>query len=155
MTKTATKKWVKQHGKEPHIISKLIEETADVTDWSRYEKIKNFIEILTTASEELLFPPAVMAKIERSNVPSAMQIQPGTKAVVWFCAREWVKKQTKNGKTFYTVHALDNNSELGRIRVWGTFKEEPDAYTMWLAEVEYDANWGMSSSAMKMRKIEV
>lgn len=155
MTKTATKKWVKQHGKEPHIVSKLIEETADVPDWSRYEKIKNFIEILTTASEELLFPPSVMAKIERSNVPSAMQILPGTKAVVWFCAREWVKKQTKNGKTFYTVHALDNNSELGRIRVWGTFKEEPDAYTMWLAEVEYDSNWGMSSSAMKMRKIEV
>jgi hypothetical protein len=26
---------------------------------------------------------------------------------------------------------------------------------MWLAEVEYDANWGMSTSAMKMRKIEV
>jgi DNA polymerase-3 subunit alpha len=155
MTKTATKKWVKAHGKEPVIIDQLIETTADVQDWNRYEKIKNFVEILTTASEELLFPPAVMAKIERSNVPSAMQISPGTKAVVWFCAQDWVKKQTKNGKTFYTAHAVDNNSDTARIRVWGTFKEEPERYTMWLAEVEYDANWGMSSSTMKMRKIEV
>jgi hypothetical protein len=155
MTKTATKKWVKEHGKEPVIIDQLIEATADVQDWNRYEKIKNFVEILTTASEELLFPPTVMAKIERSNVPSAMQISPGSKAVVWFCAQDWVKKQTKNGKTFYTAFAVDNNSDTARIRVWGTFKEEPERYTMWLAEVEYDANWGMSTSAMKMRKIEV
>jgi DNA polymerase III alpha subunit len=155
MTKTATKKWVKEHGKEPVIIDQLIEATADVQDWNRYEKIKNFVEILTTASEELLFPPTVMAKIDRSNVPSAMQISPGSKAVVWFCAQDWVKKQTKNGKTFYTAFAVDNNSDTARIRVWGTFKEEPERYTMWLAEVEYDANWGMSTSAMKMRKIEV
>ena len=155
MTKTATKKWVKEHGKEPRIIDQLIEETADVQDWSRYEKIRHSMEILSGANEELVFPPIVMSKISRSNVPSAMELKPGQKGVVWFCAQEIVKKQTKNGKTFYTFTALDNNNDIARIRVWGTFKEEPEPYTIWLAEVEYDSNWGMSSSAMKMRKIEV
>ena len=52
---------------------------------------------------------------------------------------------------YVKVMDLDNNT--GWLRVWGSFSEPPELYTLWMADVHNDANWGMSTSSAKVRKI--
>ena len=151
----ARKKWVKAHGREPDLVTDMLNELNDLEDWTRVEKIKNAYEILSDVSEDLVFPPEIMRKIEKSNVQPISALTGGNKGIVWFCARDIVKKQTKKGKTFTLINAIDNTNTMVKIRVWSQFKEEPQPFTMWLAEVEMDPTWGASSASFKMKRIEV
>lgn len=151
----ARKKWVKAHGREPDLVTDMLNELNDLEDWTRVEKIKNAYEILSDVAEDLVFPPEIMRKIEKSNVQPISALTGGNKGIVWFCARDIVKKQTKTGKTFTLINAIDNTNTMVKIRVWSQFKEEPLPFTMWLAEVEMDPTWGASSAAFKMKRIEV
>jgi len=155
MTKTALKKWVKEHGKERVLVDDLIAEYASNPDWSRVDKIKNAYEILSGINEELVFPPEIMRKLEKAQVPSITSLPGGKRGIVWFCAQDVVKKQTKNGKPFISINALDDSNTTVRLRAWGQFKEDPEPFTMWMAEVEMDPSWGASTSSAKMKKIEV
>ncbi len=155
MTKTALKKWVKEHGKERNLVEDLISEYGSNEDWSRVEKIKNAYEILSGINEELVFPPEIMRKLEKAQVPSITALPGGCKGIVWFCAQDVVKKQTKTGKSFISINALDDSNTTVRLRVWGQFKEDPEPFTMWMAEVEMDPSWGASTTATKMKRIEV
>jgi len=151
----ARKKWVKAHGREPDLVTDMLNELNDLEDWTRVEKIKNAYEILSDVSEDLVFPPEIMRKIEKSNVQPISALTGGDKGIVWFCARDIVKKQTKKGKIFTLINAIDNTNTMVKIRVWSQFKEEPQPFTMWLAEVEMDPTWGASSASFKMKRIEV
>ena len=153
--KMALKKWVKEHGKEPDLVADLLSELNDLADWSRVEKIRFAYEILSDVAEDLVFPPEIMRKIEKSNVPPISSLKGGNKGIVWFCAQDIIKKQTKKGKDFILIHAIDNTNNMVKIRVWSQFKEEPQPFTMWLAEVEMDPSWGASSASFKMKRIEV
>jgi hypothetical protein len=155
MTKTAHKKWVKEHGKERNMIADLIAEYRGNPDWSRVEKIKNAYEILSGINEDLVFPPDIMKKLTKAAVQPITSLPGGQRGIVWFCAQDIVKKQTKNGKPFIAINALDDSNSTVRLRVWGQFKEELEPFTMWMAEVEMDPSWGASTSAMKMKRIEV
>ena len=155
MTKTAHKKWVKEHGKERNMIADLIAEYRGNPDWSRVEKIKNAYEILSGINEDLVFPPDIMKKLTKATVQPITSLPGGQRGIVWFCAQDIVKKQTKNGKPFISINALDDSNSTVRLRVWGQFKEELEPFTMWMAEVEMDPSWGASTSAMKMKRIEV
>jgi len=153
--KMALKKWVKTHGKEPNLVADLLLELNDLHDWTRVEKIRFAYEILSDVAEDLVFPPEIMRKIEKSNVPPISSLKGGNKGIVWFCAQDIVKKQTKKGKDFTLINAIDNTNNMVKIRVWSQFKEEPQPFTMWLAEVEVDPSWGASSASFKMKRIEV
>ena len=153
--KMALKKWVKAHGKEPNLVVDLLNELNDLADWSRVEKIRYAYEILSDVAEDLVFPPEIMRKIEKSNVPPISSLKGGAKGIVWFCAQDIIKKQTKKGKDFTLIHAIDNTNSMVKSRVWSQFKEEPQPFTMWLAEIEVDPSWGASSASFKMKRIEV
>ena len=107
------------------------------------------------ADETLVFPPAIMSKINSANVRSAASLVGKEKDIVWFCIQSIEERTTKNGKTFYRMKVIDNNFESTWIRVWGAFKEIPDLYTMWLAEVASTESWGCSTSSWKMKRLAV
>ena len=77
----------------------------------------------------------------------------GARRVGWFCVTDVITKKTKNGKPFYRFKVMDLENNTGWLRVWGSFKEAPELYTLWMADVHNDANWGMSTSSAKVRKI--
>jgi hypothetical protein len=151
----ALKKWIKEHGNTRDAVEEILAGIEDVSDWTRVEKIKNAYEILSDVAEDLVFPPEIMRKIEKSNLPPISSLKGGSKGIVWFCAQDIIKKQTKKGKEFTLIHAIDNTNNMVKIRVWSQFKEEPQPFTMWLAEVEVDPSWGASSASFKMKRIEV
>ena len=47
----------------------------------------------------------------------------------------------------------DDQSNTASMMVWGDIGEDI-RYTNWLSEVKNDANWGMSTSLNKMKKID-
>ena len=81
------------------------------------------------------------------------EVPAGGKGVGWFCASEVIQKVTKNGKAFLRIRAMDDNNNTGWIRVWGKFEEVPEAYTLWIGEVDNDPNWGMATTAWKIKQI--
>jgi DNA polymerase III alpha subunit len=155
MTKTAAKKMLRERGKVPNFIEEKILEIETDEDWSRTEKIGFSVELLSSADETLVFPPAVMSKIKKSNLRSVTDLSGKDRDVVWFCISSIEERTTKNNRTFYRMKVIDNKSESCWLRVWGSFKDIPDLYTIWIAEVASTESWGSSTSTYKMRRVEV
>jgi len=102
-----------------------------------------------------VFPPALMKKIEKSQVKPITKMEGNKKDVSWFCIQSIEERTTKNGKIFYRLKVCDSSSESVWLRVWGRFNQLPDLYTIWLAEVASSEAWGCSTSAYKMKQINV
>jgi len=64
-----------------------------------------------------------------------------------------IYKKTKNGKDFMRMKILDMDNNSAWLRVWGKFPNPPELYTLWVANVHNDPNWGMSTSAWKMKQV--
>ena len=125
----------------------------NVDDWPRNEKIQNQFEIMSTVENDLLFPPNLMQRINEKDVPSALQINSGARGIGWFCITQVFKKKSKNNKTFYRLKIVDNNSNFAWLRVWGEMYSEPIPYTLWLADIKNDADWGMSTGSSKIKSL--
>jgi DNA polymerase-3 subunit alpha len=155
LTKAALKKLAKA-GELPRIlVDDLLSEKSGDPDWTRSEKIALSIELMKSVDSDLLFPPRIMKKIEKAAVPSITEITTKGKHIAWFCVTEFERKETKNGKVFYRMKATDTSSKAVNVRLWGEMDSGFEPYTMWIAEVSYDEEWGISSNANKMRKLEV
>ena len=144
--------------------SEALKEYADIEDWARDEKIQLYQEITSAINNELVFPPEVMDRITRTDMPSVCEIEGGQKAVAWGCIAEVQKKKTKKGKDFYRLRMIDEQNRNCWLRVWGKFFDwgeergqkvyyEPPSFSYWLMEVDVDPNWGASTAAWKMRRI--
>jgi DNA polymerase III alpha subunit len=155
MTKTAAKKLMNSQGFVPDFIKEKIIENYDLEDWPRPVKIGNSVDLMAGADEDLVFPPRIMEKINRSQVPAITSLSGKDKGIVWFCIQEIQEKKTKNGKVFYRMRVCDNNSESTWLRVWTKFDKTPEVYTIWLSEVASTENWGCSTSSYKMRQLSV
>ena len=152
ITKTQYKRRVK-NGEDPRpILETLVAEYKGLEDWTRAEKISNYFELSNDASADLLFPPDLLQRFEDKKVESVFKIPKGEKGIGWFTIVEIVQKKTKKGKSFMRLRVLDNESNNGWIRVWGS-TDADIRYTIWLAEVNSDPNWGMSTNLGKMKKI--
>jgi hypothetical protein len=110
---------------------------------------------MKSVDEDLLFPPKIMKKIDKAAVPSVAEISSKGKHIVWMCIQEFEKKETKNGKVFYRVKATDKSNKSVNVRLWGEMGDDFEPYTMWVSEISYDEEWGISSNANKMRKLDV
>ena len=153
MSPTQLKKARKLGEEVPVAIHLKLAELADTNDWTRDQKIAANFELTSTIDADLLFPPEVMARIANKEVSCIHDIAPGTEGVGWFCASSVELKKTKNGKSFYRIKAIDNEFRNAWIRVWGGEQEVITPYTLWVAKVQHDAQWGFSTSVFKMRKV--
>lgn len=152
-TKTQVKRAVKNDETLKPILDNLKSDYASLPDWNRTEKILNYIDLTSGVSNGLVFPDEFVRRIESKNVDSVFQVSAGARGVGWFCVTDVITKKTKNGKPFYRFKVMDLENNTGWLRVWGSFKEAPELYTLWMADVHNDANWGMSTSSAKVRKI--
>jgi DNA polymerase-3 subunit alpha len=153
LTKTKLQK-LRKTGEEPTVfLEKVLKEHALVEDWSRVEKIDFSYDLTSSVDADLLFPTGLMFRLKGKDVSSVHEILPGDKGVGWFCIVDIIRKKTKNGKTFYRMMVVDDEHRRGWLRVWGGFNREPEKYTMWMAHVSNDPNWGMSTSCAKLRRI--
>jgi len=151
ITQTAYKRALKKGESLPPVLDRLIDQYQAIDDWPRNEKIHNQFEIMSTVENDLLFPPNLIQRINEKDVSSALQINSGARGIGWFCITQVLKKKSKNNKTFYRLKIVDNNSNFTWLRVWGEMYIEPVPYTLWLADIKNDADWGMSTGSSKIK----
>lgn len=153
LTASQLKKKAKVGEKIEAFLDLTISNLSEVKDWSREEKIEMCQDLTQTVDSDLLFPPAVMEKIAEKNVPKLHDIPAGSEGIGWFCVTEVKVKKTKNDKIFYRIKTTDDEHRSAWLRAWGTPKNEIRLYTLWVAQVQHDANWGFSTSVYKMREL--
>lgn len=153
ITKTQYNRLVKS-GEDPiPLLDELIPGVLKLEDWSRSEKIQNFMTLSNDASADLLFPDTFLKRVKEKGMSSVFEIPSGEKGIGWFCILDVVKKKTKNNKPFMRLKVSDADSNTGWIRVWGDIASDIK-YTLWLAEVKNDPNWGMQAQLSKMKLID-
>ena len=153
LTASQLKKKAKSGERIDAFLDLTLQSLEDVEDWSRAEKIEMMQEITQNVDADLLFPPVVMEKISEKQVVKLHDIPAGEEGIGWFCASEIQIKKTKNGKVFYRIKATDDENRSAWIRAWGTPKDDIRPYTLWIAQVQHDENWGFSTSVYKMREL--
>ena len=152
MTKSAIKKAEKDGEELVPQVEELLSKYKVVSDWSRGTKIKNYFELSNDASDDLLFPPSLLKKLQQKQIGSVFDVPEGERGIGWFTVTEVIKKTTKNGKAFMRWKCVDSDNRSGWLRVWGCVDDDP-SFTTWLADVKNDPGWGMSSSLAKLKKI--
>ena len=155
MTKTAFKKATKENGYIPEFVSEKIRENREVEDWTRGEKITFSVDLMASVDDELLFPSRILNKIKHSKVPPVTSLEGNNKDIVWFCIQNVEERKTKNGKIFYRMKVCDDASETRWLRVWGKFESIPAPYTMWIAETSSSEAWGYSTTAYRMKQLDI
>jgi len=152
-----TKSQVKRANKHGEILipilERLISEYKHLPDWTRHEKIMNYVELTSAVDADLVFPPKLIGRVHEKKLISVHEIPAGERNVAWFCVSEIIKKKTKNGKDFYRLKVINDDYQNMWLRVWGRMNDELDPYTIWVADIHHDANWGCSTSTYKMKRI--
>jgi len=153
LTPAQFRKTEKAGGETEVFLRKILDDFSATEDWTRAEKVDMSFELTSTVDGDLLFPAKLMSKIAEKNIASIHTIPDGVSGVGWFMITDVIKKKTKNGKTFYRLKVSDNENQVAWLRVWGELTQDPEKYTLWMAHVSSDPNWGMSSSVAKLRRI--
>ncbi len=152
MTKTAVKRAKKNEEEIVPIVEDLLTKYRVVSDWNRSEKIRNYFDLSNDASDDLLFPPSLIKKLNDKQIKSVFDIPQGERGIGWFTVTEVIHKTTKNGKAFMRWKCVDSDNRSGWLRVWGSVEDGVE-FSTWLADVKNDAGWGMSSTLAKLKKI--
>lgn len=155
MTRSAVKKRQAAGEAPQDILEQIIHENQGVSDWTRREKISNFVDLTSSSPTYLMFPEEIVQKLKKKNVKSVLELNDGETNVAWFCITSIIEGKTKNGKTFLKLGITDTESRVGSMRVWGKPNlSEVEPYTLWIGEVKKD-DWGFSTTSWKMKKIEL
>jgi DNA polymerase-3 subunit alpha len=135
------------------ILSKLIQETSNIEDWTRLEKLSMYQDLCSATRDDLAFPAEIMQKIRSADVKSVLQMEPGEKGIVWFCVTEVIRKTTKNNKSFCRIAITDEANNSGWLRVWGEVPQDMEPYSIWLGNVSNDPSWGPSTNSGKIKQL--
>ena len=154
MTKTQVKRSQKNGDVLVPIVNQLVNRYQEIPDWTRHEKISNYVEITSGVDADLIFPPVLMQRISEKELISIHEVLPGDRGVGWLCASEVIQKKTKNGKIFHRIKAINSEYKSVWLRVWGQPRDAILPYSIWVADVSHDENWGYSTSCWKMKKID-
>ena len=137
----------------PEALPILIEQTKDIEDWGRIDKLTMYQNLCSATRDDLAFPDDMMEKIKNANVKSVLNMEPGEKGIAWCCIVDMIKKTTKNKKTFYRLKITDYENNTGWLRMWGNKPESMVPYSIWLVDASNDPNWGASTSVRKVRPL--
>jgi DNA polymerase III alpha subunit len=152
-TKTEMKKLLKAGGTPEVTFWKLFEDYENLPDWTRSEKLKMYFDLTATSRDDLMFPADIIARTKKANVSPINDVGDGEKSICWFLVLDFNVKKTKNGKSFIRAQVCNDDMQTVNLRIWGEMNIRH--YEIYVAEVSKDANWGFSTNANKMRKVEV
>jgi len=130
----------------------LLEETADMEDWTRKELINNSLKFLGSFSPSMLVSSAVAAKLDSHNIKPIEELEQND--ICWFVIMDTKEKKTKTGKPYLLISASGNGSKNRRLFCWGWNKSiELPQYAVCICEVTVD-DFGCKTFASKIKVIE-
>jgi DNA polymerase-3 subunit alpha len=153
MSATQVKRKEKKGEFVPDILDTLIEDTRNVEDWQRLEKIEMRYELTQTAPLDLIFPQGVLEKLERQNTIPVTRIPGKERRISWFFVIDCQVRKTKKGKDYLRVKVADHTNSTAWLKIWGAGKCI-EKYSLWMADATGDPDWGPSTDIRKIRRIE-
>jgi DNA polymerase-3 subunit alpha len=114
-------------------------------DFSIEEKIEYLTDLTGVFPMHLVVDDAVQSRLREYSVPAISDYDPDLN-LVWFIPRKVVPRKTKNGKTYWIVEVIDENSVLTKIKCWGV---KPGKDTLhinrpYMAKLDHSEQWGFS-----------
>lgn len=111
--------------KGPEILPKLIEESAEIEDWTPQEKMDFLKEFAGVISVKHIVDDDVKEQLRAGGVPSINEFlndpdyDDGDVSLVWFILENAQKKNTKTGKEYMLFTVIDDLATQQRVFVWG------------------------------------
>ncbi len=118
-------------------------------DFSIEEKIEYLTDLTGVFPMHLVVDDAVQSRLRDYCVPAISEYDPDLN-LVWFIPRKVVPRKTKNGKTYWIVEVIDENSVLTKIKCWGVKpgKDNIHLNRPYMAKLDYSEQWGFSSRSI-------
>ena len=132
---------------------RLIEETKEMEDWSRAEKLVMTQELLGNFDISLVLPQSKQDFLDAKGVKAIDHLTEG-KDIAWFVVVETTLKKTKKGKDYLLLKVIGDSNRMHKIFLWGS--GDPSIVpvnTAFLTELE-KSDFGFSTNQFKLRKIE-
>ena len=137
---------------KPKTLNKLednIKEHLAEEDFTIEEKIENVSSLTGIFPFDLVMTKQIRESIKRYEVPSIGQWDSDL-GVAWFIPREIIPKVTKNGKPYWILKVIDDQSSSVSIKCWGV--REGDSVHLnrpYAAKLDYSEDWGFSTRSIK------
>ena len=140
----------------PKTVKKLaenIEKYKPEGEFTNEEVIENYVSISGVYPVSMVVDSSLIARLNdkevygiASFIESAEYREEGDDTqVCWFIVREAIIKQTKNGKLYWQLSAVDPQGSMHTVKVWGV-KKDSVIYTNrpYMAKLKMDS-WGLST----------
>ena len=129
----------------------LMENSQDIPDWTRDEKIENIAGISGAIDINYCVDPDVMQRLLEKEVKSIDELEDSD--VCWFVAKSAHVKQTKNGKNYLLIEAIGPSGSVRKIFCWGWDpNREIEPYSTFIGEVTR-GDFGLSVKSWKLKEI--
>lgn len=134
----------KKRGKEN--LEKLLLELPRDEEWNAAEKLENINKIMGLVDSGILISDSIKKKLEKHNIKSIDEFdkENAKKELVWFVIKDVATKLTKNNKPYAIISSMGTRGTDTRIRQWNTSGNGYKKYGLYVAEVEFDEEWGFS-----------
>ena len=87
-------------------------------DFEDEEKIQYLVDLTGFYPLNLIMDDELRAKLDAKFIPPISSYDRDLE-LVWFIPRKIIPKKTKNGKDYWIIEAIDDSSNMTRIRCWG------------------------------------
>ncbi len=119
-------------------------------DFEDEEKIQYLVDLTGFYPLNLIMDDELRAKLDAKFIPPISSYDRDLE-LVWFIPRKIIPKKTKNGKDYWIIEAIDDSSNMTRIRCWGVRPNKDIILTNrpYLAKLEYNQEWGFSTRSIR------
>jgi DNA polymerase III subunit alpha len=130
--------------------SENIEKYRPEGSFTSEEEIDNLTTLTGIFPMDLIVTDDVRRRLREKYVPPISDYDPEL-GLVWFVPREIVKKKTKNGKAYWIITVIDENSVLTKMRCWGIVEGSDRIHINhpYMCRPQYDPSWGFSVRSIK------
>lgn len=134
-------------------LEQLIEESRNIDDWTRDEKVSMCSELSGEINVDMIIPPKIMRRLKEKGFTSIDAIEEGNAGIHWFIVLDAKPMKTKKGKTYLKLNCIGEDNVQQKMNVWGWKPggAQIKKYYGYLAEVE-KSSWGLSSVIWKIRE---
>jgi DNA polymerase III alpha subunit len=136
---------------------RLLEETRDIEDWTKLEKVEFLEELIGDIDIGMFINDELMKLFEKKNVPSINSFnaeEDEKQSICWLVVANIEWKKTKNKKDYALLTVMGDDGRNFKVYCWGANKDKSTLkqYGIYLAELE-KSDFGFATRAWKIKEI--
>jgi DNA polymerase-3 subunit alpha len=126
-----------------------IKDYASEPDFTEEERIENIVSLTGIFPFELVMDKKVRERIDHNCVPPVAQFEKDL-GLCWLIPRKITVRQTKNGRTFWIITAIDDTCQSTDIKCWNVkAADKVHLNRPYITKLDYDEQWGFSTRSVK------